>query len=406
MLRGVAMVKPHPPGQQDSGALRDLQVTCMENLLSAAGERIYFKDLQSRFLLVSQSWIAAYAPGLRLADIVGKSDADFFSEQHAASARRDEERIIRTGEPMAGKIARETYKDRPFAWVATTKVPLRDSRGQIIGTFGVSRDITAQIRAENSLAEHANQLSGQNERLRELDRLKDEFIASVSHELRTPLTSIIGYIELLRDEDDPGPRAAHFTDVIERNAQRLLRLVGDLLFLSRLQSGEMVVEFRDADLADIAARAVEEMRPQAERKHISLILSTAPVPQFSMDPVRIAQLLGNLVSNAIKFTPPGGKVEVRLGPDGDQAVLAVADTGIGIPAADREAVFERFFRTEAATRRAIQGTGLGLTVTKAIVEAHQGSITVTSEEGHGSTFTVFLPTSVDRTAPPAAPGPA
>jgi PAS domain S-box-containing protein len=400
------MVKPRPPGPHDSEALRDLQVTCMENLLSATGERIYFKDLQSRFLLVSQGWIAAYAPGLRLADIVGRTDADFFSEQHAASARSDEERVIDTGEPMPGKIARETYKDRPFAWVATTKIPLRDSRGEIIGTFGISRDITAQIRAENSLAEHAHQLSSQNERLRELDHLKDEFIASVSHELRTPLTSIIGYIELLRDEDDPGPRAAHFTGVIERNAQRLLRLVGDLLFLSRLQTGEMVMEFRDADLADIAARAVEELRPQAERKHIRLVLSTAPVPRFSMDPVRIAQLLGNLVSNAIKFTPPGGKVEVRLGQADDRVVLAVADTGIGIPAADRDSVFERFFRTETATRRAIPGTGLGLTVTKAIVEAHQGSITVASDEGHGSTFTVFLPISVDRTGPGGEPGPA
>ena len=110
-----------------------------------------------------------------------------------------------------------------------------------------------------------------------------------------------------------------------------------------------------------------------------------------MDPTRIAQLLGNLISNAVKFTPENGKVEVALAVEGDEAVLSVADTGIGIPAADQERIFERFFRTEAATQRVIPGSGLGLTISKAIVDAHQGSITVRSDEDHGSTFTVRLP---------------
>jgi two-component system phosphate regulon sensor histidine kinase PhoR len=194
--------------------------------------------------------------------------------------------------------------------------------------------------------------------------------------------------------------------VIERNAQRLLRLVGDLQLLSLIQSGKMTMEFRSADLADIAACAVEELRPEAQRKHIDLTLSATATPLLSVDPARIAQLLGNLLSNAVKFTPDGGRVEVRLGTNGDRAVLAVADTGVGIPAADRERVFERFFRTEIATQHAIQGTGLGLTITKAIVEAHNGTIAVDSEEGGGSTFTVRLPLQpvpVSDTGEPASP---
>ena len=158
---------------------------------------------------------------------------------------------------------------------------LRDERGEIIGTFGITRDITAQITAENALARQAGELSAQNERLRELDRLKDEFVALVSHELRTPLTSIIGYIELLRDERATGMDTDHFAEVIQRNAERLLRLVGDLLFLSQMQSGKLALEVRDTDLADLAAEAVEETRPEAERKHIEL---TCPRPRSRTSP--------------------------------------------------------------------------------------------------------------------------
>src|SRR5208282_5069244 len=151
--------------------------------------------------------------------------------------------------------------------------------------------------------------------------------------------------------------------------------------LSQIQSGKMAMEFRSADLADIAVSAVEELRPEAERKHIDLALSATDIHCLAIDPTRIAQLLGNLLSNAVKFTPGGGRVEVRLGREGDQVVLAVADSGIGIPAADRERIFDRFFRTAIATRQAVQGTGLGLTITKAIVEAHHGTIAVDSDEG-------------------------
>jgi len=367
----------------------------MSNLLSTTEERVYFKDLLSRFLFVSAGWIAAYTPGRPVEDLIGKTDFDVFSVQHASAALADEQQVIRTGEPLVGKVERETYSGaeggRPGGWVSTTKMPLLDDRGRIIGTFGISRDVTAQIRAEKALARQALQLSTQNESLRELDRLKDEFIGLVSHELRTPLVSIIGYVELLKDEGTSGPDADHFAEVIERGAQRLLRLVGDLLLLSPIKSGKMPMEFRSADLADIAAAAVEEMRLEAELKHINLTLSATAVPCFAVDPTRIAQLLGNLISNAVKFTPDGGKVEVGLGVQGDQAVLTVTDTGIGIPAADRERVFERFFRTAAATRLVIPGTGLGLTITKAIVEAHNGTISVDGDEGRGSTFKVCLP---------------
>jgi signal transduction histidine kinase len=371
---------------------RQLQLTCMSNLLSATEERVYFKDMQSRFLLVNAGWIAAYAPGRAAEELIGKTDFDVFSDQHASAAFQDEQQVIRTGEPVIGKVELETYGGRADTWVSTTKMPLRDERGQVIGTFGISRDVTTQISAEITLAQQAVQLRAHNESLRELDRLKDEFIDLVSHELRTPLASIIGFVEVLREEGMSGPDADQCTEVIERNATRLQRLVADLLLLSQIQSGKMAMDFRSADLAGIAVGAVERLRPEADHKRIDLVLSvTTDMPPLAVDPTRMAQLLGNLLSNAVKFTPDGGKVEVRLGTEGDQAVLEVADSGIGIPAADRERIFDRFFRTALATQQAIQGTGLGLAITKAIVEAHNGTIAVDSDEGRGSTFTVRLP---------------
>jgi signal transduction histidine kinase len=224
-----------------------------------------------------------------------------------------------------------------------------------------------------------------------LDEMKDDFIGLVSHELRTPLTSIIGYAKLLRDERTSGPDAQEYAEVIQRNSQRLLRLVEDLLFLSETHTGTMGLELRSADLAQVAVTTVEEMRPEAERRNIGLSLRATVAPRAPVDIARIAQLLGNLISNAVKFTAPGGQVEVTVGAEGDQAVLAVADTGIGIPAADREEIFERFFRSAAATRQMIPGTGLGLTIARYIAAAHNGTITVESEERRGSTFTVRLP---------------
>jgi two-component system, sensor histidine kinase and response regulator len=387
----MVTAQPQPGGRPEDEPQDDLRLTCLSNLLSATGERVYFKDLMSRFLLVSAGWIAAYAPGRDAEELIGKTDFDIFGDPHASAAFTDEQQIIRTGQPIAGKVERETGGGRPDAWVSTTKMPLRDDAGQIIGTFGISRDVTAQVEAQNALTRQGQQLSPTNERLRELDGLKDDFLGLVSHELRTPLTSIIGYARLLRDQRTSNLNTDQFAEVIQKNAHRLLRLVEDLLFLSQNQPGELAVELRSADLAGIAASVVEEMRPEARRKHIDLAFTAAAVPRLAVDPARMAQLLGNLISNAVKFTPDGGRVEVSLGTDEDQAVLSVADTGVGIPAADQERIFERFFRTAIATRQVIPGTGLGLAIAKDIVDAHHGTIAVESAEGRGSTFRIRIP---------------
>ena len=231
--------------------------------------------------------------------------------------------------------------------------------------------------------------------------MKDELVAVASHELRTPLTSILGYVSVLQDEgDDLTDEHRRFVGVIERNAERLLGLVVDLLFVARVEAGGLRLEPEQVDLRTIVEECLETHRPSAEGAGVTLDLSACDdAPVVDGDPDRLAQLVENLVSNAIKFMPGGGRLDVRLASEGGCAVLEVEDTGLGIPAGEQEHLFERFFRSSTARAAAIQGTGLGLTIAKAIVDAHGGTISFTSEEGVGTVFRVGLPLRVVAPAP-------
>ena len=259
---------------------------------------------------------------------------------------------------------------------------------------GLVRAVERARRAERVArreAELAQQLlSYQNEQLVELDRLKDEFVSSVSHELRTPLTSISGYVELLK-EDEGDDERREYLSIVERNADRLLALVSDLLFTARLQDGRLVLEREEVDFALLVRQAVDSARPRAHTASVTLEVDVEDVPIVLGEKDRLAQLLDNLISNAIKFTPAGGRVCVSLCTQAGAIRLEVSDTGIGIAEADRAKLFERFFRTQSALERQIQGTGLGLYISKAIVEGHGGRIGVQSEVGSGTTFIVEIP---------------
>ena len=178
---------------------------------------------------------------------------------------------------------------------------------------------------------------------------------------------------------------------MERNSGRLLRLVGDLLFVAQADAGRLTLERAKVDVAALAADCVEAARPVADQRSIELQLAAEPVPALVGDRGRLAQVLDNLVSNALKFTPEGGRVEVRTSVTDDYVRLDVEDSGIGIPAEEQPRLFERFFRAASATEQAIPGTGLGLAIVKAIVEAHAGRIEVVSAPGKGTTFRVELP---------------
>jgi signal transduction histidine kinase len=252
---------------------------------------------------------------------------------------------------------------------------------------------TALLNRSAELEEAARALADQNTQLQELDRLKDEFVALVSHELRTPLTSIMGYLELIDEETDSllQPHQHDYLMTVRRNAQRLETLVNDLLLLVQLDSGLLELNLSNADLKPLLLEATEAARPAARAKQIHLSLQAEQLGPVLCDPVRIAQLIDNLVSNAIKFTPEHGRVELNASQRGGTIALTVSDTGIGIPAAEMKHLFGRFYRASSATDNGIPGTGLGLAISKGIADAHHAALTVESAPGEGTTFVLLLP---------------
>ena len=227
--------------------------------------------------------------------------------------------------------------------------------------------------------------------------VKEEFVASVSHELRTPLTSIHGFTSLILERDDLPDEVVHQLGVVVRNVDRLDHLVADLLQTAQVERGLVHLVRERTDIAALVRQSIEAARPAIERAELTLTSSVPDRLVAMVDPQRFSQVVDNLLSNAVKYTPAGGRVEVDLSVTHERVELVVRDTGIGISMRDRNHVFSRFFRTRHAAQRSIQGIGLGLSITKAIVDSHGGRIEVESEEGHGSTFRVRLPLDVPAT---------
>jgi signal transduction histidine kinase/CHASE3 domain sensor protein len=230
-------------------------------------------------------------------------------------------------------------------------------------------------------------------RLQELDTVKTDFMSTVSHELRTPLTSISGYLELLLDAEageltDPQRR---MLEVIGRNTRRLRELIEDLLILSRIESGNFRTAKQDVEIGGLVDGALAAIAPAAAKASVGLHTEVQRPLALSADPEQLDRVLMNLLTNAVKFTPPEGTVMVTARREGDEVVLSVADTGMGIPAAEQPGLFARFFRASNAIHQAIPGTGLGLAIVATIVDNHGGSISVRSTENVGTTFTVRLP---------------
>jgi len=266
-----------------------------------------------------------------------------------------------------------TLPGRPLRDLSVGITPVFDEGGAALWYVAVFHDIT---------------------RLKELDRMKSEFISMVSHELRTPLASIMGYTEMLLTEG-PGPLTPlqkEFLEISYESSERLLHIVEELLDVSRIDTGRIKLKLETLEMEELVADIVEAMKPAAEGKDISLYLEVAePLPLLEGDKARLEQVMNNLLSNAIKYTPKGGEVWIRLAGRDDHIEVAVADTGIGIAAEEIPHLFDKFFRASSAVERRIGGTGLGLFITKSIIELHGGKIWVESELGKGSSFRFTLP---------------
>ncbi|MEN8706057.1 MAG: ATP-binding protein [Nocardioides marinisabuli] len=264
------------------------------------------------------------------------------------------------------------------------------------GYLAVAHDVSERRAAERTLRAALDREQLAVERLEELDREKSEFVSSVSHELRTPMTSVLGFTQLL-GTGAGGPLTDRQRDMIariDRSGHRLLGLIENILSLSRVESAREEVTVEPCDLREVVAAALSETEALLASRDLTL-RTEVPDEPVVVDGERdqLERVLMNLVSNAVKFTGDGGSVDVALTGSAGTAVLRVSDTGVGIPAAEQERLFESFFRASTAISTGVQGTGLGLTIVRTIVEGHGGTVDVTSEEGRGTTFEVRLPTA-------------
>jgi signal transduction histidine kinase len=295
----------------------------------------------------------------------------------------------------------------PLALVGSPDYPESGWRGAIVLTTVAAitglmvQRLIEDTRQRNALLQEqtdwltraSHQLSEQNERLLELDRLKDEFVATASHELRTPLTSLSGYLEMSLDpaEGPLSPTREKHLRIVQRNAGRLAVLVEQLLFLARADSHPLALDRQRVDLAEILDEAAETARPAAQAKDLALQIEGDPSLGVLADRPQLLRVLDNLVANAVKFSPDGGTVRLAARREGDAATVEVTDTGLGIPAAEQPDLFNRFFRGKNAIEKAIPGSGLGLAISQVIAEAHGSTIELQSTPGAGSTFRLTLP---------------
>ena len=236
-------------------------------------------------------------------------------------------------------------------------------------------------------------LSSANHALTEASRSKSEFLANVSHELRTPLNSVIGFSELMTDPNfgELSPRQREFLSDIRDSGEHLLALINDILDLSKIEAGKLEVHRQDADVAELVADSVSMLRPQAGKKRLQLETRCELSVPARVDPRLVRQVLVNLLSNAVKFTPEGGRVETAARFEGNDLVLSVADSGIGIPEEDQERIFQEFYQVDGSYSRKYQGTGLGLALVRRMVSLHGGTVTVSSRVGQGARFQCVFP---------------
>ena len=357
--------------------------TLLHTLMDYLPDNIYFKDCQSRFLRINRA-MARYLGLAHPAEAEGKTDFDFFSPEHAEQALADEQYILATGRAIVHKEEKETWPDGRVSWVLTTKLPLRDAEGRIIGTYGISRNITEQKLA-------AEALKAAKEAAETASQAKSQFLANVSHELRSPLHGLLGLAELVLEGPlEPAQRA--YLEMIRDAGENLLLVLNDLLDFSKIEAARLELEQIPFRLRHVVAETLKSLAFLAHGKGLALVWYVSPdVPELLVgDPLRLRQIVGNLVANAIKFTDQGEiGVEIScLDRQADRVELhvQVRDTGIGIPPEKLDTIFEMFEQAERSTARQYGGVGLGLAICSRLVALMQGRIWAESQPGQGSRF--------------------
>ncbi len=383
----------------------------LQTLMNYLPHNIYFKDAKSRFIRINQA-MARYFGLQDPRDAVSKTDVDFFTDEHALQALADEQEIVRTGQGIVDKEEKETWPDGRATWASSTKLPLYDDAGQIVGSFGISQDITAQKRV-------AEALRAARDAAEAASRAKSSFLANMSHEIRTPLNAVIGMTELVL-KTQLTAQQREFLSTVRDSGEALLSVLNDILDFSKIEAEKLVLDCEKFHLRESLGDTMKSFAIRAHQQGLELACHIHQnVPAWVVgDYPRLRQIVVNLVNNAIKFTQRGevvlevalkeeeGRIEDRGSRIEDQAPRAgpssflrhpsslssvelhftVSDTGMGIPAEKHGAIFGMFEQADASTTRRHGGTGLGLAIASRLVELMGGRIWVQSEVGRGSQF--------------------
>ncbi|WP_437815355.1 ATP-binding protein [Sorangium sp. So ce1078] len=376
----------------------DQQQAVLEYVIANVPHAIFWKDRQGRFLGGNQNFLNDTNTRV-LENLVGKTDFDVWGEQDAESFVRVDRDVMERGTAFLDIEEPLLRPDGERRVLLTSKVPLRDERGEVTGLLGIYADITERKRMETELQKAKEAADAAS-------RAKGEFLTVMSHELRTPLSLILGPIEsLLSSHDEPlSPRVRADLERIQRSGRRLRRLVDDVLDYQKIEAGKMQVDWEAVDVKELVADMVEEARPAAECGGVQLSLRVdSAVRTVPLDRRKFEKIALNLLGNALKFTPPGGLVEVGLRAADSEFELAVKDTGPGIPPDQRHLLFRRFQQIDASATRKHEGTGIGLSLAKELTELMGGTVGVESQLGVGSRFFVRLPRGADGVMASRAP---
>ncbi len=353
---------------------------------------ILVKDLEQRIVFINPSALATI--GVKRDAVLGHTEREWHRDLAEAEAiMANDRRILDSGR---AESLEETFTgaDGATRVYLSRKSALRDADGRVIGVVGISSDITSRVRAEQERRELLAREQAARAEAEQANVLKDQFLATLSHELRTPLNAILGWAQILASRPmDDEQRIRSVLTTIARNAQIQVRLIEDLLDMSRIISGQMRLEVQPVRLPAIVQLAIDAVQPAADARHIALVFRHGPGAAVELrgDPGRLQQVVLNVLTNAVKFTPAHGRVEVALEPHGSGVQLAVVDTGPGIPFAFLPFVFDRFRQADASPTRAHGGLGLGLSIARHIVERHGGSIEAGNAPGGGARIVVQLP---------------
>jgi len=306
----------------------------------------------------------------------------------AERTRLRDTQVLTDGQPIEYEATVVENDDRRT--YLSVKFPLVDSEGQRYAVCTISTDITERKRGEEEVAEALAVQRAANEQLQRLSKAKSDFVAIVSHEFRTPLTGIQGFSELMRDQITNLDEMREYSADINREAERLNRMINELLDLDRMEAGSMTLHLEAVDVGALVTRIVASTGPRAPRHRLSVEID-ASLPPLAADHDKLTQVIVNLLDNAIKYSPDGGEIVLGAHADNGVAHLTVRDQGLGIPPDALDDVFERYSRIESARHRPIHGTGLGLPIVRQIAELHGGRAWAECNPGRGTTLHVTLP---------------